>query len=186
MSAVSARSLGPMSSTKSSKSTCPPTVGQTARGQIKWGSNSGNASENRHANIDLLTVHVDLLAQFYQLHLCGHVSHSSHAVPQVFTANETIFVFVELLKCLTQLWRWRISKDHVNVGNPFSKKVWAFSTCKKFFDLKFILNCCKILLGTMSFSDIQLTIHFFWPQLSILSRTKERGQHPNTADVLLL
>lgn len=60
---------------------------------------------HRHAHTDpvLLTIHVDLLAQFYQLHLCWHVAHRSHAVPQVFTADKPIFVFVELLECLAQL-----------------------------------------------------------------------------------
>lgn len=48
------------------------------------------------------TIHVDLLAQLYELHLCWHVSHSSHAVSKVFTADEAVFVFVELFECLTQ------------------------------------------------------------------------------------
>ncbi len=51
----------------------------------------------------LLTIHVDLLAQFNQLHLCWHVAHRPHAVPQVLTADKPIFVFVKLLERLTQL-----------------------------------------------------------------------------------
>lgn len=51
-----------------------------------------------------LTVHVDLLAQLDQLHLCWHVAHCPHAVPQVFTADEAVFVLVKLLECLPQLW----------------------------------------------------------------------------------
>lgn len=45
----------------------------------------------------------DLLAEFYQFHLCRHVSHSPHALAQVLTADEAILVFVKLLECLTQL-----------------------------------------------------------------------------------
>lgn len=50
-----------------------------------------------------LTVHVDLLAQLYQLHLCGHVSHSPHAVAEVFTADETVLVLVKLFESVPQL-----------------------------------------------------------------------------------
>ena len=56
-----------------------------------------------HTHTVSLTVHVDLLAQFYQLHFCGHVAHCSHAVPQVFTADEAVFVLVKLLERLPQL-----------------------------------------------------------------------------------
>lgn len=38
----------------------------------------------------------DLLAQFYQLHLGGHVSHGPHALPQVLVADEAILVLVKL------------------------------------------------------------------------------------------
>lgn len=51
----------------------------------------------------VLTVHVDLLAQFYQLHLRGHVPHRPHAVPQIFAPDEAVFVLVELLEGLPQL-----------------------------------------------------------------------------------
>ena len=52
----------------------------------------------------MLTVHVDLLAQLYQLHLSGHISHGSHTIPKVFASNETIFVLIKLLKRLAQLY----------------------------------------------------------------------------------
>lgn len=50
-----------------------------------------------------LTVHVDLLAQLYQLHLRGHVSHGPHAVAEVFTADETVLVLVKLFESIPQL-----------------------------------------------------------------------------------
>ncbi len=50
-----------------------------------------------------LTVHVYLLAQLNQLHFSGHVSHRSHAVSEVFTANEPIFVLVKLFEGIPQL-----------------------------------------------------------------------------------
>lgn len=62
------------------------------------------SSENETKHNKTVTVHVDLLAQLYQLHLCWHVSHRPHAVPQVFAPNESIFVFVKLFECFTQLW----------------------------------------------------------------------------------
>lgn len=54
---------------------------------------------------DVLTVHVDPLAEFDQLHLRRHVSHRPHAVAQIFTADEAIFVFVELFERVPQLCR---------------------------------------------------------------------------------
>lgn len=59
-----------------------------------------------------LTIHVDLLAQFYQLHFSRHVSHGSHTVSQVFTADETIFVLIKLLKSIPQLCRENTEKDY--------------------------------------------------------------------------
>lgn len=47
----------------------------------------------------------DLLAEFYQFHLCWHVSHSPHTLPKVLAADEPILVFVKLLEGLTQLCR---------------------------------------------------------------------------------
>lgn len=38
----------------------------------------------------------DLLAQLDQFHLCGHVSHGPHALPQVLVADEAVLVFVKL------------------------------------------------------------------------------------------
>lgn len=52
-----------------------------------------------------LTVHVDVLAQFYQLHFSGHVTHGPHQVAEVFAGDEAVLVFVELDKSFTQLWR---------------------------------------------------------------------------------
>lgn len=52
---------------------------------------------------EVLTVHVYLLAQFYQLHFSGHVSHGSHTVSKVFTADETVLVLVKLFKSIPQL-----------------------------------------------------------------------------------
>lgn len=43
-----------------------------------------------------LTVHVDGLAQLNQFHFSRHVAHRSHQVPQVFTGDEAIFVFIKL------------------------------------------------------------------------------------------
>lgn len=45
----------------------------------------------------------DLLAQFNDLHLCWHVSHGPHTLPQVLTLDVALFVPVELLKRLTEL-----------------------------------------------------------------------------------
>ncbi len=47
----------------------------------------------------------DLLAQFDELHLCWHVSHGPHTLPQVFMADVAFFVPVELHKGLTELWQ---------------------------------------------------------------------------------
>lgn len=52
-----------------------------------------------------LTVHVDVLAEFYQLHFSWHVTHGPHQVAEVFAGYETVLVFVELYKSFTQLWR---------------------------------------------------------------------------------
>lgn len=43
----------------------------------------------------------DLLTEFYQFHLCWHVSHCPHALAQVLTADEAIFVFIKLPESLT-------------------------------------------------------------------------------------
>lgn len=52
-----------------------------------------------------LTVHVDVLAQFNQLHLSWHVAHSSHQVPEVFAGDQPIFILIELFEGFTQLCR---------------------------------------------------------------------------------
>lgn len=51
----------------------------------------------------VLTVHVDLLTQLDQLHLGGHVAHRPHAVAQVFAADESVLVLVELLEGVPEL-----------------------------------------------------------------------------------
>lgn len=45
----------------------------------------------------------DLLAQFDELHLCWHVSHGPHTLPQVFVTDVAFFVPVKLHKRLTEL-----------------------------------------------------------------------------------
>lgn len=48
-----------------------------------------------------LTVHVNILAQFNQLHLSWHVAHCSHQVPQVFAGDKTILIFIKFYKGFT-------------------------------------------------------------------------------------
>lgn len=50
-----------------------------------------------------LTVHVDVLAQLNQLHLCGHVAHRPHEIAQVLTGDQPVLVFIELVECVAQL-----------------------------------------------------------------------------------
>lgn len=76
--------------------------------------------------VDVLTVHVDLLAQLDQLHLRGHVSHSSHTVAQIFAADESVFVFVKLLECIPQLW-WTCR--HTNTRPGQKKGCFQFLMC---------------------------------------------------------
>lgn len=45
----------------------------------------------------------NLLAEFYQFHLCWHVSHRPHALAQVLTADEAILVLIKLPESLMQL-----------------------------------------------------------------------------------
>lgn len=45
----------------------------------------------------------DLLAELDEFHLCWHVSHSPHALAQVFTADEAVLIFVKFSEGLTQL-----------------------------------------------------------------------------------
>jgi hypothetical protein len=48
-----------------------------------------------------------LLAQFGQLHLCRHVTHGPHEIPQVLVRDEPITVLVKLKKCFPELWKSR-------------------------------------------------------------------------------
>lgn len=152
MSAVSARSFGPINSTKSSKSTCPPTGDK--------GGDSGFPATNTRDPCAFLTVHVDLLAQLDQLHLRRHVSHSSHAVPQIFAADESIFVFVKLLECVSQLW-WTFTQSDIQTH--------VQQTSVK-------LSLIFHLTGIIIIKDIRhkLTVHFLWTQLSVLFRSRKR------------
>lgn len=61
-------------------------------------SNAGHSSQEGTDRWLLLTVHVDLLGEFYELHFSRHVAHGSHAVPQVPAVNKPILVFIKLLK----------------------------------------------------------------------------------------
>lgn len=54
-------------------------------------------------NLAKLTVHVDVLTQLDQLHLCGHVAHRSHEITQVFTADQSVLVLIKFVECITQL-----------------------------------------------------------------------------------
>lgn len=53
--------------------------------------------------IQELTVHVDVLAQFDQLHLRGHVTHGPHQIPQILARDQPILVFVKLIESVPQL-----------------------------------------------------------------------------------
>lgn len=48
-----------------------------------------------------LTVHVDVLTQLDELHLCGHVAHRSHEITQVLTADQSVLVLIKLVECIT-------------------------------------------------------------------------------------
>ena len=50
-----------------------------------------------------LTIHVDLLAQFDELHLGGHVAHGPHALRHVLVVEVAILVVVKLFKGICQL-----------------------------------------------------------------------------------
>lgn len=54
-------------------------------------------------NAAKLTVHVDVLTQLDQLHLCGHVAHRSHEITQILTADQSVLVLIKLVECITQL-----------------------------------------------------------------------------------
>lgn len=76
---------------------------------------AANTRDGAEVCVDALTVHVDLLAQLDQLHFRGHVSHRSHAVAQIFAADEPVFVFVKLLECIPQLW-WTFRHTNTHPG----------------------------------------------------------------------
>lgn len=108
--AVSPIILGPISSTKSSKSIKPPTVRRRdVRGQeIEKGLSDKNSQGNMHlfmgANvhrtINQLTSHLDLLHNLQQLHFCRHVPHGPHAFCHVFIVQVSILIVVKLLEGL--------------------------------------------------------------------------------------
>lgn len=63
----------------------------------------------------------DLLAQFDELHLCWHVSHGPHALPQVFVADVAFVVPVKLPEGLTELWQTH--DDNIKPGED-AAKLW--------------------------------------------------------------
>lgn len=71
-----------------------------------------NHPDQKHTDAELLslTVHVDVLAQFYQLHLGWHVTHGPHQVAEVFAGDKAVLVFVELDKGFAQLWQAQTQK----------------------------------------------------------------------------
>lgn len=101
--AVSARSFGAIRSTKSSKSTLPPTGGKIKRSDTEIKTQPSLCLDSLTKSCVKLTVHVDILAQLDQLHLRGHVAHRPHEIPQVLTADQPVLVFIELVKRITQL-----------------------------------------------------------------------------------
>lgn len=60
-------------------------------------------AEDQHLNNSSDCGLTDLLAEFYQFHLCWHVPHCPHALAQILAADKAVFVFVELPEGLTQL-----------------------------------------------------------------------------------
>lgn len=116
MSAVSANIFGPISSTKSSKSTLPPPSEHT-HDRVRSIMNTPHmSSSDIYAPLSLsLSITeiikctmislplTDLLTEFNQLHLCGHVAHRPHAFAQILTGNEAVLIFVKLSKGFFQL-----------------------------------------------------------------------------------
>lgn len=82
---------------------------QAKAGAGGWGQREKKHPANTHtpwqqAGVWLpLTVHVDLLRQFDQLHLGGHVTHGPHAIPQVSAVDVAISVSVKLFEGFSQL-----------------------------------------------------------------------------------
>lgn len=106
--AVSSKSFGVMRSTKSSKSTLPPTGAnkqkKTKKVKLHLSPRSVHFWQLQHSDVDWrLTVHVDVLTQLNQLHLCGHVTHRSHEITQVLTADQPVLVLVKFIEGITQL-----------------------------------------------------------------------------------
>lgn len=68
----------------------------------------------------------DLLAQLDELHLCWHVSHGPHTLPQVFVTDVAFLVPVKLYKRLTELW-WKHTHrgTRVNVFNSTFMHMWC-------------------------------------------------------------
>lgn len=53
----------------------------------------------KYINIQL-TAHFDVLGDLQQLHLCRHVAHGSHAISQIFVAEEAILIGVKFLESI--------------------------------------------------------------------------------------
>lgn len=104
MSAVSASSFGPISSTKSSKSTLPPPAAQqTSHQSLLRAVRAHFLRLELFLSLDNESGLTDLLAQFDELHFRRHVSHGPHALPQVFVTDVAFIVPVKLHKRLPEL-----------------------------------------------------------------------------------
>lgn len=141
--AVSPIILGPISSTKSSKSIKPPTVRRRdVRGQeIEKGLSDKNSQGNMHlfmgANVHIrtinqLTSHLDLLHYLQQLHFCRHVPHGPHAFCHVFIVQVSILIVVKLLEGLLQLYKkgQGLQRDHNFSRSGLSGQIgWGLRQC---------------------------------------------------------
>lgn len=85
-------------------------------GSSKWQSLCSARGRRSQFRPPVLTIHVDLLGQFYKLHFSRHVTHSPHTVPQVPAVDVAIFIFVKFLECFSQLCggrsQWRKRSQH--------------------------------------------------------------------------
>lgn len=108
MSAVSASSFGPISSTKSSKSTLPPPAAHKrpiSLCSVLFELISSDLDCFCLTSLDPESGLTDLLAQFDELHFRRHVSHGPHTLPQVFVTDVAFIVPVKLHKRLSELWQ---------------------------------------------------------------------------------
>lgn len=163
--AVSPIILGPISSTKSSKSIKPPTVRRRdVRGQeIEKGLSDKNSQGNMHlfmgANVHIrtinqLTSHLDLLHYLQQLHFCRHVPHGPHAFCHVFIVQVSILIVVKLLEGLLQLYKkgQGSQRDHNFSRSGLSgQSGWGLRQCCNVTILKLIIENI-----TSRFTDLKI------------------------------